>query len=257
MPIRPFDGPVLQRAEPTCEPSMRPPFVRPRICGAHLQDTLQYTANQTNGNVLTKFKQLPDLWHRLSRSHSPQTQKLKVLRVVAWPRVFYSGSIVHIGSAHFDEARAGACKALGLQKSGANARLFLALMAPALTDPEFYASWNAVAQFRRHIPGELVNITLHQAALTPARKRKSGSWGVLITRLEQVCWTYLSEGGRLSTSPWRPTRNSKPASPGRTAIWWEGAGNSVKASRVSGVYVRSCPKLTPPGTPPMKLDSFR
>ena len=58
MPIRPFDGPVLQRAEPTCEPSMRPPFVRPRICGAHLQDTLQYTANQTNGNVLTKFKQL-------------------------------------------------------------------------------------------------------------------------------------------------------------------------------------------------------
>ena len=158
--------------------------------GAHMQ----YTGNQTNGSVLAKFKQLPELWHKLSRSHSPLAQKLKVLRVVAWPRVLYSGSIVHIGSAHFDEARAGAFKSLGLQKSGANAQIFLSLVAPTATDPEFYALWNSISQFRRHIPVELMDITLYQAAVTPARRRKPGPGGVLISRLEQICWTYMAEG---------------------------------------------------------------
>ena len=158
--------------------------------GAHMQ----YTANQTNGTVLAKFRQLPELWHKLSRSHAPQAQKLKVLRVVAWPRVLYSGSIVHIGPAHFDEARAGAFKAIGMQKSGANAQLFLSLVANVGTDPEFFALWNSVTQFRRHISEELLDITLQQAAVTPPRKRKPGPGGVLITRLEQVCWTYFTNG---------------------------------------------------------------
>ena len=95
------------------------PVKAARDLGAHMQ----YTANQTNGTVLAKFRQLPELWHKLARSHAPQVQKLKVLRVVAWPRTLYSGSIVHIGPAHFDEARAGAFKALGMQKSGANAQI--------------------------------------------------------------------------------------------------------------------------------------
>ena len=166
------------------------PIKAAKDLGAHIQ----YTANLTNGTVLEKFRKLPDLWHKLSRSHSPQVQKLKVLRVVAWPRILYSGAIVHIGRAHFDEARAGAFRALGLQKSGANAQVFLALMAPTLSDPEFYALWHAVTQFRRHIPDDLVDLTLSQAAVTPARKRKPGPGGVLITRLEQVCWTYVADG---------------------------------------------------------------
>ena len=166
------------------------PIKAAKDLGAHIQ----YTANLTNGTVLAKFRKLPDLWHKLSRSHSPQVQKLKVLRVVAWPRVLYSGAIVHIGKAHFDEARAGAFRALGLQKSGANAQVFLSLMAPAQSDPEFYALWHSVTQFRRHIPEELVDLTLYHAAITPARKRKPGPGGVLITRLESVCWTYVSDG---------------------------------------------------------------
>jgi len=158
--------------------------------GAHMQ----YTGNQTNGTVLAKFKQLPELWHKLSRSHAPQAQKLKVLRVVAWPRVLYSGSIVHIGPAHFDEARAGAFKAIGMQKSGANAQIFLALVANVGTDPEFYALWNSVTQFRRHIEEDMLDVTLQQAAVTPPRKRKPGPGGVLISRLEDMCWTYVTNG---------------------------------------------------------------
>jgi len=158
--------------------------------GAHMQ----YTANQTNGTVLAKFRQLPELWHKLARSHAPQSQKLKVLRVVAWPRTLYSGSIVHIGPAHFDEARAGAFKAIGMQKSGANAQIFLSLVATVSSDPEFYALWNTVTQFRRHIMEDLLDITLQQAAITPPRRRKPGPGGVLVTRLEQICWSYVQNG---------------------------------------------------------------
>ena len=158
--------------------------------GAHMQ----YTANQTNGTVLAKFRQLPELWHKLARSHAPQSQKLKVLRVVAWPRTLYSGAIVHIGPAHFDEARAGAAKAIGMQKSGANAQIFLSLVANVSSDPGFFALWNAITQFRRHMVEELLDVTLQQAAVTPPRKRKPGPGGVLITRLEQVCWTYVANG---------------------------------------------------------------
>ena len=39
-----------------------------------------------------------------------------------------------------------------------------------------------------------MDLTLHQAAVTPPRKRKPGPGGVLITRLEQVCWTYAANG---------------------------------------------------------------
>ena len=166
------------------------PVKAARDLGAHMQ----YTANQTNGTVLARFRQLPELWHKLSRSHASQDQKLKVLRVVAWPRTLYSGSIVHIGPAHFDEARAGAFKALGLQKSGANAQIFLSLVAATISDPEFYAMWNAVSQFRRHITEDLLDVTLHQAAVTPPRRRKPGPGGVLITRMEHVCWTYVADG---------------------------------------------------------------
>ena len=180
--------------DPTGRASLRAQNALPVRAAKDLGAHMQYTANQTNGSVLAKFRQLPELWHKLSRSHAPQAQKLKVLRVVAWPRVLYSGSIVRIGPAHFDEARAGAFRAIGLQKSGANAQIFLSLVANVGTDPEFYALWNAVTQFRRHISDELLDVTLQQAAVTPPRQRKPGPGGVLVTRLERLCWSYVSNG---------------------------------------------------------------
>ena len=101
---------------------------------------------------------------------------------MAWPRILHAGSIVHIGNAHFDEARAGAEKALGMQNSGTNAQIILAPTTDTMAD---YTLWNAVSCFRRHMNPELV---------TPSRKRKPRPAGVLITRLEQVCWTYIADG---------------------------------------------------------------
>jgi len=161
-----------------------------RDLGAHMQ----FDARRTNITVVNKFKQLPALWHQLARSQAPLHQKLRVLRSVAWPRAMYAISTVHIGPAHFVEARAGAFNALGLTKAGANPQIFLSLVSNPMTDPEFYALWITVTQFRREIPPELLDVTLAPSAAVPPRLRKPGPGGVLLSRLQQVCWTYQKDG---------------------------------------------------------------
>ena len=161
-----------------------------RDLGAHLQ----FESRQTNATVTSKFKALPALWHLLSRSHATYDQKLKVLRTVAWPRAMYSVSTVHIGNAHFVDARAGAFQAIGGTKAGANPQIHLSLTTHPSADPEFFALWNTAQQFRRNIPPELLDATLAPTAVVPTRKRKPSPGGVLITRLEAICWAYKADG---------------------------------------------------------------
>jgi hypothetical protein len=166
------------------------PIEAVRDLGAHMQ----FNARQTNATVVAKFKQLPTLWHQLARSHAPYQQKLKILRVVAWPRAMYAISTVHLCNSHFVEAPAGAMNALGLTKAGANPQIHLSLTCSPLSDPDFYSIWMTVSQFRRHINPELVDVTLAPSATVAARKQKPGPGGVLLTRLEFLCWTYVRDG---------------------------------------------------------------
>ena len=161
-----------------------------RDLGAHMQ----FDSRQTNATVTAKFRSLPDLWHQLAKSQAPYDQKIKILRTVAWPRAMYSISTVHIGNAYFVDARAGAFNALGCTKAGANPQIHLSLTTHPTADPEFYALLNTVLQFRRNVAPELMDLTLAAAAVTTARKRKPGPGGVLITRLESICWTYVANG---------------------------------------------------------------
>ena len=161
-----------------------------RDLGAHMQ----FDARRTNFTVTSKFKALPDLWHLLSRSQAPYDQKIKILRTVAWPRAMYAIATVHIGNAVFVDARAGAFNALGCTKAGANPQIHLSLVANPTADPEFYALLSTVLQFRRNIPAELLDLTLAPAAITPARRRKPGPGGVLLTRLNNILWTYVADG---------------------------------------------------------------
>ena len=58
-------------------------------------------------------------------------------------------------------------------------QIHLALTATTVTDPEFYARWTSVAQFKRHIHPDLLNITFTPAAVTTASKREPGLGRVL------------------------------------------------------------------------------
>ena len=134
------------------------------------------------------------LWHQLARSQAPYAQKkLRVIRTVAWPRCMYGVATVHFGPAHFTDASAGAFNALGCTKAGASPQLHF-LTASACTDPEYFALWHTVLQYRRQMTQELNDLTLAPAAVQPARKRKPGPGGVLLTRLEQICWSYQKDG---------------------------------------------------------------
>ena len=166
------------------------PIPSNRDLGAHMQ----FDARQSNATVLMKFKQLPGLWHQLARSQASYEQKLKVLRTVAWPRCMYSVATVHLAPAHFTDARAGATNAIGCTKVGANPQIHLSLTTTAITDPESYALRHTVLQYRRQLHPDLSDVTLAPAAATPPRRRKPGPGGVLLTRLEQVCWTYQQHG---------------------------------------------------------------
>ena len=161
-----------------------------RDLGAHMQ----FDARRTNYTVTSNFKALPDLWHQLARSQASYDQKVKILRTVAWPRAMYAISTVHIGNAIFVDARAGAFNALGCTKAGANPQIQLSLMTNPTADPEFYALITTVLQFRRNIPVELLDLTLAPAATIPSRKRKPGPGGVLLTRLNNILWTYVADG---------------------------------------------------------------
>ena len=106
----------------------------------------------------------------------------------------YAIATVHIGNSFFVDARAGAFNALGCTKAGANPQIHLSLITNPTADPEFFALIPTVLQFRRNIPVELLDLTLAQAAITPARKRKPGPGGVLLTRLNSILWTYVANG---------------------------------------------------------------
>ena len=113
--------------------------------GAHLQ----YCSQQSNGFAKKKCAELSNLWPKLAQSQAPLHQKEKVLTTVAWPRAFHSASTVHLAEAIVQELRAGAMKALRLDKSGANAILQLSLSTNTLMDPGFYLLWDSLMQFRR------------------------------------------------------------------------------------------------------------
>jgi hypothetical protein len=106
----------------------------------------------------------------------------------------YAIATVNIGNSYFVDARAGAFNAIGCTKAGANPQIHLSLITHPTADPEFYALLSSVLQFRRNIPVELLDLTLAPAAITPARKRKPGPGGVLLTRLNRILWTYVANG---------------------------------------------------------------
>eukprot|EP00435_Cladocopium_sp_Y103_P007868 s1448_g2.t1 len=127
--------------------------------GAHMQ----YSAQQSNGFVKKKCQDLATLWPRLAQSPAPLDHKMKVLTTVAWPRAFHSASTVHLADAIIQDLRAGAMKALRLDKAGANAVLQLSLTTNTLLDPGFYVLWDSLQQFRRFATEEIAQDVLRQS----------------------------------------------------------------------------------------------
>ena len=109
--------------------------------GAHFQ----VSRRQTNSTQVARFKDLKPKWRRLAASVAPYTQKLRCLRVVAWPAALHAISIVSVGSQHVVSLRAGAMEGIGAKAPGANGRIHMGLVEHPSVDPGFYA---LVSSFR-------------------------------------------------------------------------------------------------------------
>eukprot|EP00438_Fugacium_kawagutii_P018309 Skav212458 [mRNA] locus=scaffold385:177937:193005:+ [translate_table: standard] len=64
----------------------------------------------------------------------------------------------------------------------------LSLIDDPRLDPEYYATWVAVQQFRRMDCHDHVVPLISEVAITPPRQRKPGPLGVLLSRLQELQW---------------------------------------------------------------------
>lgn len=155
-----------------------------RDMGGHMQ----YNAKRGNAVVKAKCEDAKSLWPRLARSRAPHHQKLRVLKTVAWPSSLHGISTVTLNDQIFTSLRSGAFQSLRLDRWGANSQIHLSLVEKPLCDPEFYALWNSLVQFRVHAIEEVSSKVFSLAAEVPPRNRKPGPYGTLLTRLQAIDW---------------------------------------------------------------------
>ena len=159
-----------------------------RDMGGHMQ----YNAKRGNATVKQKCDDIKCLWPRLGRSKAPYHQKLRVLKTVAWPSPLHGISTVTLNDHVFASLRAGAFQALHLDRWGSNSQIHLSLVEKPLCDPEFFALWNSLMQFRTHASVDLSAKVFALSAAVPSRNRKPGPCGALLTRLQAIGWQWIS-----------------------------------------------------------------
>eukprot|EP00438_Fugacium_kawagutii_P025698 Skav229289 [mRNA] locus=scaffold544:54833:73622:+ [translate_table: standard] len=159
-----------------------------RDLGGHMN----YCKMSTNRSVQDKIDLLQPFWSRLARSCAPVTQKLRALRVAAWPNLFYGGCTVTVGQNHFTKLRSQAMKSLGYQKPGANPILQLSCMNVPTSDPEFYHLWDTLVSYRDCHTPDLGDQVLTQ--LTTGHKPTPGPCKSFLTALHKLAWEWVSYG---------------------------------------------------------------
>ena len=158
-----------------------------RDLGGHMQ----YTASHSNASVRKKCEDLGQLWPYLKRSGAPREHKVRTLKTVAWPRALHGASTVSLNQNTFDSMRAGAMKALSLDKLGSNSQIHWSLVEHPLCDPEFYALWSSCVSLRRHHIDTITARDFDFASEVTKRKRKPGPAGVLLSKLELMGWQHV------------------------------------------------------------------
>eukprot|EP00438_Fugacium_kawagutii_P025214 Skav222623 [mRNA] locus=scaffold4205:177327:186767:+ [translate_table: standard] len=158
-----------------------------RELGGHVQTTRR----RTNRSMMAKVVGLDKVWQRLAVSRAPRSQKLKVIRMKAWPSAFYGSSISTISDKQYTHLRAGAVKALRLHKSGVNSQVFLALCCHPQHDPECYTLMQSFRMVRRLLAPEVMAPCVDQLHVTPERRRPPGPVGLLLSRLDAIGWSHV------------------------------------------------------------------
>ena len=162
----------------------------------HIRDLgchMQYTRKVTNFTVTEKMAQIAPLWNKLSRSLAPYRAKIRALRSKAWPACLHAISAVHVADEHFTKLRTGALRGIGEHTNGMSPSIHLGLVEHPLTDPQFYAIFTTVTEYRvLGKPDVFVTVmeSLHRPG--PNCYPKPGPASVLLSRLHQLAWSWIA-----------------------------------------------------------------
>ena len=114
-----------------------------RDLGAHVV----YSKQIANSTTLLRLQELDDFWTKLSALKASYSQKMRLIKTVAWPRAFHAISAVVLGRKRFQSVRAKAMQAIGLDKAGANGHVQLVLDS-AFADPQSFTLLETIRDFR-------------------------------------------------------------------------------------------------------------
>lgn len=89
--------------------------------------------------------------------------------------------------------RAGAVRALGLSKSGANSQLYLGLCIHPAHDPEGYILLVSMRAFRHQFTVDIIRPYLERILSRPDARRPPGPLGLWCGRLESLGWQHCSD----------------------------------------------------------------
>eukprot|EP00438_Fugacium_kawagutii_P017758 Skav224503 [mRNA] locus=scaffold1478:227093:229585:- [translate_table: standard] len=156
-----------------------------RDLGGHVQ----YTAQPTNCVITTKIKNFLPRWKDFARSLAPYRQKLKAVKMVAWPNVLHGITSVHLAETHFDTLRTQAMRGLDQHGLGVSPIVHLSLVEPPANDPGFHALWKTVTDVRTYLlPEACEQILATKAHDTDKLRPSPGPVSVLLHRLYQIGW---------------------------------------------------------------------
>ncbi len=159
-----------------------------RDLGGHMNYT-RYSFNSTVTQKIHKFK---GFWKKLARSSAPRDQKLRALKVSAWPNIFYSISTVTLGPHHFVPLRTQATKACNLHQYGSNPMLQMSCVGDTSQDPEFWCLFETIKSFRKYQIAELAFPVLQQ--LTLGARVNPGPCHATLRAIHKLGWHWTDNG---------------------------------------------------------------
>eukprot|EP00438_Fugacium_kawagutii_P029787 Skav227160 [mRNA] locus=scaffold502:175705:180465:- [translate_table: standard] len=161
-----------------------------RDLGGHVQ----YSQVPTNKVVTGKISKFRPRWRDITRSPAPRAQKVKAIKMAAWPNALHAISSVHLRDELITELRAAAVRCLGLEQLGTSPLAQLSLLEGPMVDPGFYILHRTVMDARSYFSVHESKLILRQLAL-PATKLtpEVGPCSVLLRRLHQIGWHWDEE----------------------------------------------------------------
>ena len=157
-----------------------------RDLGGHMQ----YSAQSTNKTITQRIANMTPVWNRLARSLAPYGQKLRAVRSKGWAYCLHAISSAHVGDCHFSALRTGVMQAIAQNAMGSSPTIQLSLIENPLTDPQCFAIWQTVSDFRSHNNEDAASFVWQSLSSDHRLKPPPGPCSVMLSRLQSIAWEW-------------------------------------------------------------------